>query len=95
MVVIASANLAGPDVRDRVGHEVEVHLHSRSDQVSERSRCTAIGHVQDIDAGHDLEQLTRQMGGRPVAGRCHVEPAGIGLGVCNEFGNRVDWNRGV
>ena len=24
-----------------------------------------------------------------------VEPAWIGLGVCNEFGNRVDWNRRV
>src|SRR5215467_10107523 len=40
-----------------------------------------------VNAGHHLEQLSRYMWCGAVAGTCHAEPAGIGLGVGNEVGN--------
>src|SRR5262245_9572913 len=35
------------------------------------------------------------MGRGPVAKRCHVNLAGVGLGIGDEFRNRLSWNRWV
>src|SRR5262245_20122845 len=41
-----------------------------------------------VDPGHHLEQLTSRMGRGSIAGRRHVDLAGIGLGVGDELRNR-------
>ncbi len=46
-----------------------------------------------VDAGQHLEQFARHVDRRSVAGRRHVELAGIGLGVGDQFGNRLDRQR--
>src|SRR5215813_1189013 len=55
----------------------------------------AIGHVHEVDAGHHLEQFTGNMVSGTNAGRRHVDPAGIGLGIDDELGNRRDRHRGM
>jgi hypothetical protein len=45
-----------------------------------------------VDSGHHLEQFAEDMGDGPVAGRCHVDLAGIGLGVGDELRDRLSWN---
>ena len=48
-----------------------------------------------VDAGQHLEQFARHVDRRSVAGRRHVELARIGLGVSDQFGDRLDRQRGV
>ena len=52
----------------------------------------AIRHVNQVDAGHHLEQLAGDMWRAPVAGRRHVDLARIGLGIGDELGNRLGRN---
>src|SRR5262245_56119459 len=62
------------------------------------SRSTSAGpapHVHEVDAGHHLEQFTGNMVSGTNAGRRHVDPAGIGLGIGDELGNRLDRHRGM
>ena len=89
------AQLAGPDVLDRRRHGGEHDLHLPAEQIGERGRRAAIGHVDHVDAGHHLEQLAGHMGRGPVAGRRHVDLARIGLGIGDELGNRLGRNRWI
>ena len=73
----------------------EHDLHLSADQVGERGRAAAIGHVNHVDAGHHLEQLAGHMGRGPDAGRRHVDLARIGLGIGDELGNRLGRNRWI
>ena len=73
---------------------VEHHLHLPGDQIGERRRAAAVGHVDHVDARQHLEQFARHMDRGPVAGGRHVELAGIGLGVGDQFGDRLDRNLG-
>ena len=59
------AQLAGPDVLDRRGHGIEHDLHLPAEQIGQRGRRAAIGHVDHVDAGHHLEQLAGHMVARP------------------------------
>ena len=43
--------------------------------------------MDEIDAGHELEQLAATCWGTADAARGHVDLAWIGLGVGDEFGN--------
>jgi hypothetical protein len=54
-----------------------------------------IWHVLHVDAGHHLEQLASDVGRASIAGRCHVDLAGIGVGVGDELGNGLDRNRWI
>ena len=74
---------------------VEHHLHLAGDQIGERRRAAAVGHVDHVDAGQHLEQFAGHVDRRAVAGRRHVELAGIGLGVGDQFGDRLDRQRRV
>jgi hypothetical protein len=40
-----------------------------------------------------LEQFAGHVGRGPVAGRGHVDLAGIGFGIGDKFGDRMDRNR--
>jgi hypothetical protein len=48
------AQLACATVFKRRSHTSEVDLHQSTEQVAERGRSTAIGHVNHVDAGHHL-----------------------------------------
>ena len=60
-------------------------MHLTRQQVADRRRLAAVGHVHHAGAGHRLEQLAGKMSGAAVARRCHVDLAGIGLGVGDEL----------
>jgi len=51
--------------------------------------------MNHVDAGHHLEQFAGHVGRRAVAGGRHVEFAGVGLGVGDEFGNGLGRNRWI
>ena len=48
--------------------------------------------MDQIDAGHHLEQFAGEMARAADAGRPHVDPARIGLGVGDELGDRLGRN---
>jgi hypothetical protein len=60
-----------------------------------RRAIAAIGHVHYVHAGHPIEQFAGQVGRAAVAGGRHVDPARISLGIANELGNGLGWNRWV
>src|SRR5215471_14505070 len=61
--------------------------------VSDCGRFSTIWHVDHVDAGHHLEELAREVGYTSIAARRHVDFARIGLGIGDELGNCLDWNR--
>ena len=56
-------------IDDGMGPNIDLHL--PAEQVGERGRRAAIGHVHHVDAGHHLEQLAGHMGRRS---RCRPTP---------------------
>jgi len=60
-----------------------------------RERLAAVRNVDHVDAGHHLEQLPGDMERAPIAARRHVDLARIGLGVADEFRDRLGWNRWI
>ena len=88
------AQRAGPDVLDRWCRVSKDDLHLPAEQIGERGRHAAIGHVQDVEAGHLLNNSPVMW----VIRRCrpsHVELARIGLGIGDELGKRLGRNRRV
>ena len=47
-----------------------------------------VGHVQDVELGHHLEQLARHVNGGAVARRGEGHLTRVGHGVADEFGDR-------
>jgi hypothetical protein len=84
--------LPGSDLLDRRWHGAEHHLHLPGDQVGNCRSGAAIWYVNHIDAGHCFEQLAGQVVRRSNAARPHVQLTGIGLGIGNKLGDRLDWN---
>src|SRR6516164_7505367 len=62
-----------------------------AEQVGQQGPIT-IRHVDYVDARHDLEQFSGYVDGGPNAGRREIDPAGIRLGVGNEFWDRFGRN---
>src|SRR5262249_58261204 len=52
-------------------------------------------HMNHINASHHLEQLASYMGSGAVAGGGHVDLAGVGLGIGDELGDRLDRKRWI
>jgi hypothetical protein len=48
--------------------------------------------MNDVDAGHHLEQLAREKN-RACGWRTEVQLSRIGLGICDQLGNRFDRER--
>src|SRR5262245_53056795 len=84
---------AGLDVLNRHERRDEQDLHLSAEQVRYRRRSAAIRHVHHVDPRHHLEQLARHMGCGSVAGRCHVDLAGVRLGIGDELGNGLGRDR--
>ena len=74
---------------------VEHDLHLAGKHIGKRRRAAAIGHMHHVDAGEHLEEFTGHVDRGPVAGRCHVELAGIGLGIGDQLGDGLDRQRGM
>jgi len=53
-----------PDVLDRRGHGGERHLHLSAEQVIQCKGDAAVRHVNNVNAGHDFEQLAGHVGWR-------------------------------
>jgi hypothetical protein len=51
--------------------------------------------VGELGAGQHHEQLAGDMSGVADAGRRHVDLARVGLGIGDEFGDRLGWQRRV
>src|ERR1700756_4175447 len=73
------AHLARRNLRQHYRHEVEEHLDVAGDEIVHRWSRAAIGHVDDIDVGHALEQFAGKVIGRTVAGRGEIELARLFL----------------
>src|SRR5262249_9063968 len=58
------------------------------------SRAT-IRHVCQINTSYHLEKFSDHMSRAPIAARAHADPAGIGLGMGDELGNRRDRKRWI
>ena len=71
------AQPTSPDVFDRRRRRGERHLHLSVEQVIQCRGDAAIGHVNQVDAGRDFEQLADQM----VAAANTGEPKLILLGL--------------
>ena len=89
------AQLAGPDIIGGAGRGGEQDLHLAAEQIGEGGTLAPIGHVHQVDAGHHVEQLARHVRRAAVAGRRHVDLAGIGFGIADEFRNRLGRNRRI
>jgi len=83
------------DVRQAGGHRVGDHLHLAGDDGGQHRRGAAVRHVQDVDAGFELEQLHQQVRRNTKALRAPAELAGIGLGVGHHLGQRFRRHVGV
>ena len=77
-------------MRNRGGRIVEHDLDASAQQIRECRRRAAIGHVQQVDARHRLEQFAAEMNGRAATGRRHIERARVRPGVGNELGDASD-----
>src|SRR6516164_414744 len=86
---------AGLDVFDYRRQRIEHDLNLAAEQIGLRGRRAAIRYVKYANTSHHLEQLARQMAQVPIAGRCHIELARVGLGIGDEFGNRLRRNRWI
>jgi len=76
------------NVCEQGGCALDGQVHLAGEQIRHRLRGTLVGHVKDVDAGRDLEQLSHQMR-RRADGRSEIQLAGIRLGVGDEFAQRV------
>ena len=82
--------LAGLDLRHRVGEVVEHELGVAGEQRLGGRGAALERHVDDVRSGVDLEQFAGQMTGAAVAARAERELAGIRLRVGDEVLRRVD-----
>ena len=66
----------------------EQNLHLACQQSRESGSVAAIGHVNQVDASHHVEQFTGEMAHAADTSRPHVHLARVGLGVSDELGQR-------
>src|SRR5262249_680644 len=77
------------DIACRRRHRSKRYLHLPAEQIGPVT--ATIRHVYQVDTRHHLEQLARDMGAAPAAGRGHVDLARIGFRIGDELGNGFDW----
>src|SRR5262245_49752383 len=76
------------DVAGRRSHRSKRYLHLPAEQIGPVT--ATIRHMYQVDTGHHLEQLARDMGAAPVAGRGHVDLAWIGFRIGDKLWNGFD-----
>src|SRR5262249_36173338 len=88
-----SGRRPGLNILDGPRQVAENDLHLTADEISECRSAATIGHVNDIDARHHLEQLAGNMERGAVTARRKIDLAGISLRISDEFGNGLYWQR--
>ena len=73
----------------------ERHRNMAADQIVGRQAAAAIRHVNDVDAGLQLQHLAGQMMRRGDARRAELHLAGIGLSIGDQLGHRLHRQFGV
>ena len=63
-------------------------------EIRDGGGAALVGHVHDLGAAHEFEQLAADMAGRTTPRRRVRKLAGIFLGVLDQFGDAVDRQRG-
>jgi hypothetical protein len=81
-----------PDRRRQSGED---YLQPFCNKIAERWCHSAIWYMHHIDSRHDLEQFARQLDHTADAGRSEIDFARVGLGVGDEFGDRLGGKRGM
>jgi hypothetical protein len=71
---------------DVVEHQVD----AAGDQVIERRRAAAVADGHHLGTGHPFEDFRRKVRTGADAGRAIVELSGIGLGISDQLGHRID-----
>src|SRR5262249_42636085 len=71
----------------------ENYLHLATEQVSRCRSPAPIRNVSQVHAGHHLEDFTKDVLRRAVAGRRHINLTRIGLGIGDELRNGPGWDR--
>ena len=71
----------------QVGDVVEHHMHLPRNQIGERWRPTAIGHMNHVDAGEHLEQFADIWMVDPLPEDAMLSLPGLAFGVSDQFGN--------
>ena len=56
-----------------------IDLHLPAEQIGQRRRTAAIGHVHHVDAGHHLEQLAGDVGRVPLPADAMLSLPGLAL----------------
>src|SRR5262245_7790516 len=60
-------DLAAPDLWNRIGRGCKLHVHLTADNIRQGQCDATIWHVNHVDAGHRLEEFSRQMTDRADA----------------------------
>ena len=87
------AHFAVADERQQDGDALEGEVHGVAQHRGHRFAAAAVGHADDVDAGARLEQFGGEMRQAARAGVGVVELARIGLGVVEEFLQRLGRER--
>ena len=85
--------LAAPHLRQHRRHVGEHHLHRAGDQVVVGRAGALVGHMDDVDAGHGLEQLAAEMQRRARSRRGEGILARLLLAERDQLGDRVGRQR--
>jgi hypothetical protein len=70
---------------DRSGHSGEANLQVPCEQIGQRRRGAAIGHMDHVNVRHYLEQFAGQMSDAPNSRRGHGDFARVSLGVNDQL----------
>ena len=89
------AQLAGLDMADARRDAADAGHELAAEQVGHHLVLAHIGHVNDVDAGHHLEQFDGEIRRRAGGRRADAELAGIGLGIGDEAGDVLRLKRRV
>src|SRR5215475_12488819 len=87
--------LAGLDVCNRYRHRREENVHLPTEEIGNGRSPATKWNLRHVDAGHVLEQLAREVRRGSVAGRRHVDLSRISVGIGDEFGQGLGWNRRI
>ena len=81
------------DVRQKDGSGLEDHLDLAGYEIRDRLARAAIGNVDDVDVGRELQHLSEHVRLRSIAGGSERDLARIALGVGDELRQRIRRHR--
>ena|SRR6516165_10553375 len=76
------------DVPDSLRRWTKIELHPSGEEIGHQG--VFIWHMNEVDAGHHLEQFATDVRRGPDPLRCHIEFASISLGIGDKFDEGFD-----